>query len=187
MCPQGIEIQDCAIVRLNGHPLVLGNQVKADRGLGKLIDAFDLLIRPAPDGMVFDAARLTRIANAFLARSSFEIARSAKTKETKDPRPERSIDLRPLVTELDVIEGEAALRLAAALDWPEGALLRVRVRATAEGSAKPPEIARALGVWGSDELCGEHALVARLGLVTTVPVVPVAPEPTPAHSEFVGK
>ncbi|MEJ7601042.1 MAG: TIGR03936 family radical SAM-associated protein, partial [Kofleriaceae bacterium] len=188
VCPPGIEIQDCSIVRLNGHPLVISNQVKAERGLGKLIDAFDLLIRPAPDGMVFDAARLLRLATAFMARSSVEIARTAKTKETKAPRPERSIDIRPLVTELDVIEGDAALRLAAALDWPAGALLRVRVRATAEGSAKPPEIARALGVWGSDDLCGEHALVARLGLVATAVLPPaVGLEPTPAHTDFLGK
>jgi radical SAM family uncharacterized protein/radical SAM-linked protein len=166
VCPPGIEIQDCSIVRLNGHPLVIAKQVPADRGLGKLIDAFDLVIRPAPDGMTFDAVRLGRIAAAFLAKSSVSIERAAKTQETRDKRPARAIDIRALVTEVDVIDGDAAQRLTAALDWPEGALLRVRVRATAEGSAKPPEIARAFGIWGSDDLCGEHALVARLGLVT---------------------
>jgi len=152
-------------VRLNGHPLVISNQVPAERGLGKLIEAFDLVIRPAPDGMAFDAARLGRIAAAFMARTEVSIERAAKTKETKDKRPARAIDIRALVTEVDVVDGDAALRLAAAIDWPEGALLRVRVRATAEGSAKPPEIARAFGIWGSDDLRGEHALVARLGLV----------------------
>ena len=45
------------------------------------------------------------------------------------------------------------------------ALVRARVRATAEGSAKPSELARALGGWGSDDPRGEHALVARLGVV----------------------
>ncbi len=70
-----------------------------------------------------------------------------------------------MVLDVSVIDGDAALRLAAALDWAEGPLLRARVRATADGSAKPSEVARALGVWGSDDPRGEHALVARLGVV----------------------
>jgi hypothetical protein len=44
--------------------------------------------------------------------------------------------------------------------------VRVRVRATADGSAKPSEVARALGVWGADDPRAPHALVARLGVVT---------------------
>jgi len=126
-----------------------------DLGLGKLIQAVDVLIRPARDGITHDAARLQRIASAFLAKPSVVIARG-----------EKSIDVRALVTEVAVIAGEAAGKLAAALDWEDApALLRVRVRSTSEGSAKPGEIARALGVWGSDDPRGEHALVARLGVV----------------------
>jgi len=42
----------------------------------------------------------------------------------------------------------------------------VRVRATTEGSAKPAEVARALGVWGAgDDPRAPHARVARLGVV----------------------
>jgi hypothetical protein len=81
-------------------------------------------------------------------------------------RGTKRIDVRALVVEVSTISDEAATRLCAALDWPAApALLRVRVSATAEGSAKPGEIARALGVWGIDDPRGEHALVARLGVV----------------------
>jgi hypothetical protein len=154
VCPPGIEILGCAIVRLAGHP-ALGRDGRPDPGLGKLIDAIDLVIRPAPDGIAFDDARLHRIAAAFLGKASAEVARDAH----------RRIDVRALVTELDVIGGEAAERLCAALDWPAAPLLRARVRSTAEGSAKPHEVARALGVWGSEDPRAEHAGIARLGVV----------------------
>jgi hypothetical protein len=168
VCPPGIELASCEIVRLNGHPLVLANQAAPVPGLGKWIDAVDLVIRPAPDGMAFDAARLARIAAAFLAKSSVIVARG-----------EKSIDVRALTREADVIDGDAAASLAKALDWPEGGLIRVRVTATSEGSAKPSEVAKALGVWGSDDPRAEHALVARLGVVAAA-VRPVAQLPTVA-------
>ena len=57
----------------------------------------------------------------------------------------------------------------------------MRVRATAEGSAKPSELARALGVWGSDDLRGEHALVARLGVVADTDVV-ITTAPAEQHA-----
>jgi radical SAM family uncharacterized protein/radical SAM-linked protein len=151
VCPPGIEIHDCRIVRLAGHPLAK----QPDLGLGKLITAVDVVIRPAPDGMLFDGARLDRIAKVFLAKDKAIVARG-----------EKQIDVRSLVTEVDVLEDT---RLSAALDWPAGPVLRVRVSSTAEGSAKPSELAKALGVWGPDDPRAEHALVARLG------VVPVAP------------
>jgi hypothetical protein len=47
-------------------------------------------------------------------------------------------------------------------------VLRVRVSSTAEGSAKPSELAKALGVWGSEDPRAEHALVARLGVVEAI-------------------
>jgi radical SAM family uncharacterized protein/radical SAM-linked protein len=155
VCPPGIEIQDCAIVRLAGHPLAAGAPAQ---GLGKLIDAVDLVIKPAPDGIVHDAARLYRIAAAFLAKASAPIERTGN-------KGNKSIDVRALVGEIDVIAGDASDRLCAALDWEAAPLLRVRVRSTADGSAKPTEIARALGVWGSDEASGAHAQIARLALV----------------------
>jgi hypothetical protein len=166
VCPPGIEVQTCSIVRLNGHPLAK----QPDLGLGKLITAVDIAIRPAPDGMIFDAARLSRLAEAFMAKDRAMIERG-----------EKSIDVRALVTEVDVIAGDAATALASALDWATTpAVFRVRVRATSEGSAKPSEIAKALGVWGSDDPRGEHALVARLGVVsdlTSRPIVPASASP----------
>jgi radical SAM family uncharacterized protein len=152
VCPPGIELESCAIVRLAGHPAA---RDKADAGLGKLIDAVDVLILPAADGIAHDAARLERITAALLARPEAKVARGDKL-----------VDVRALVLEAGVISDEAARRLCAALDWPEAALLRVRVRATADGSAKPSEVAKALGVWGADDPRAPHALIARLGVVT---------------------
>jgi radical SAM family uncharacterized protein/radical SAM-linked protein len=155
VCPPGLEVQSCAIVRLAGHPLAQA----PDLGLGKLIQAVDVVIRPAADGMAHDAARLERICAAFTAKPSILIARG-----------EKSIDVRPLVTEISVLADDAAARLCGALDWPDApALIRGRVRATAEGSAKPSELAKALGVWGSDDPRADHALVARLGVVEHAP------------------
>jgi radical SAM-linked protein len=160
VCPTGIEIHACAIVRLGGHPLAK----QPDLGLGKLIDAVDLVIRPAPDGIVHDAARLDRIARAFLGKDRAVIERPRVTDpcgpDGSPAREARQIDVRALVTELDVIADDAAIKLCAALDWPAApALLRVRVKSTSEGSARPVELAGALGV------AGEQMLVARLGVV----------------------
>jgi radical SAM family uncharacterized protein/radical SAM-linked protein len=166
VCPPGIEVQDCKIVRLSGHPLA---GQRPDLGLGKLISAVDVLLKPAPDGMAHDSARLERIVTAFLAKDTAIVARG-----------EKQIDVRGLVITVDVIAGEAATKLAAALDWGDTpAIVRARVRATAEGSAKPSEIARALGIWGSDDLRGAHAMVARLGVVDDVaaPILPGSAKP----------
>ena len=149
VCPAGIEIQSCATVRLAGHPLARVREA----GLGKLIDAVDVAIRPAPDGMAHDVARLERIAAAFVAKTSAPVARGDGGK---------MIDVRALVISVDVLDD---LRVAAALDWPAGPVLRARVRATADGSAKPSEIAKALGVWGPEDVRAAHALVARLCVV----------------------
>ncbi|MDQ3368309.1 MAG: TIGR03960 family B12-binding radical SAM protein [Myxococcota bacterium] len=173
VCPPGIEIQACTIVRLAGHPAVRGGQV-ADVGLGKAIDAVDVIVQPAPDGMASDAARLERIATAFLAKPSVIIAREAK-----------QIDVRALVLAVDVIAGEAADKLTAALDWAPGPLLRVRVRSTAEGSAKPAELAKALGVWGGEDPRATHAQIARLGVVEVAPRELVIPPMAPAGDPLV--
>ena len=94
-------------------------------------------------------------------------------------RSSRSSGLSPraLVLEATVLDD---IRVPAALDWPAGPLLRVRVRATSEGSAKPAELAKAIGVWGADDLRAEHALVARLGVVAAVPVSVATPKADPA-------
>ncbi|HUS30597.1 MAG TPA: TIGR03960 family B12-binding radical SAM protein [Kofleriaceae bacterium] len=168
VCPPGIQIQSCAIVRLNGHPLAKN----PDLGLGKLIAAVDVAIKPAPDGMAHDAARLARLAEAFMAKDRVIVERG-----------EKQIDVRALVSDVDVIAGDAATALANALDWGSApAIFRVRVSATSDGSAKPSEIARALGVWGSDDPRGEHAMVARLGVVDDLKSRPVLPvSATPLH------
>jgi hypothetical protein len=63
-----------------------------------------------------------------------------------------------------VLDAQAAARLCQALDWPEApALLQVRVDVGPQGSAKPMELAQALGVWGPPDPRAPHALVARLG------------------------
>jgi hypothetical protein len=165
VCPPGIEIQSCAIVRLAGHPAALD---RPDAGLGKLIDAVDVLILPAADGIAHDAARLERIAAALLARPEARVARGDK-----------QIDVRALVLEAGVIADDAGRALCGALDWPVAPLLRVRVRATSEGSAKPSEVARALGVWGDSDPRAPHALVARLGVVTVA--APAWPLPIAAR------
>jgi len=156
--PPGIEIASVKIVRLAGHPMFRGIQpsstFRPDPGLGKLIDAVDVVIRPASDGMAFDAARLARLSVALVAKTEARVSRGDK-----------SIDVRPYVLDVSVLDGDAAAKVCTALDWAVAPLVRVRVRMTAEGSAKPSEIAKALGVWGSDDPRGEHALVARLGVV----------------------
>ncbi|MBA3394795.1 MAG: TIGR03960 family B12-binding radical SAM protein [Deltaproteobacteria bacterium] len=159
VCPPGIEIQDCTIVRLAGHPTVRAGQA-ADVGLGKLIDAVEVVIRPAPDGMAHDEARLGRIATSFVGKTSAPVTRAGQ-----GDKAGKTIDVRGLVTDVSVIADEAATVLCAALDWPVGPLLRVRVRATHDGSAKPTEIARALGVWGSDDPRATHAQIARLSMI----------------------
>ncbi len=154
--PPGIALQECEIVRLAGHPLTTG---QPDQGLGKLIKAVDIAISPAPDGMVYNTARLQRLCDAFMQKTSVHVARG-----------ERTVDVRSLVIDVSVIDGDAATKLRAALDWPTDQvvpLIRARVSATADGSVKPSEVAKALTINGPDDLRAEHALVARLGVVTT--------------------
>ncbi len=152
VCPEGLALHGCDVVRLAGHPLVIakGSTVASQPGLGKLIDAVDLVLRPVPDGIAHDAARLQRIAAAFLARPTAPVARG-----------DRTIDVRPLVEMVDVLDDA---RVAAALEWPDGPVLRARVKATADGSAKPTEVAAALGLAGGD-VRGPRPLVARLAVV----------------------
>ena len=74
--------QSCTIVRLAGHPLVRREQVKPEPGLGKLIDAVDVVIAPAPDGMAYDAARLERIARRVPREGRGAASRAARSRST---------------------------------------------------------------------------------------------------------
>ncbi|WP_428266054.1 TIGR03960 family B12-binding radical SAM protein [Haliangium sp.] len=131
------------------------------RRLGKLIRAYDLVIAPAPDGVAYDEARLGRLAAAFLGRERVLVARK-----------QREIDVRALVEAVEVLDQDASARLCRALDWPQApALLQARVTAAADGSAKPVEVARALGVWGDLDPRAVHARVARLGFPGVEPEV----------------
>jgi len=113
--------------------------------LSKLIKAYELLVAPAADGMAFDERRLGRIADTFVARDSVLV-----------DRKERSVDVRAFVEDVSVVGGDAARALCGTLEWDEvPALLKVRITAAPDGSAKPVEVARALGTPG--------ARLARLG------------------------
>lgn len=111
-------------------------------GISRVVHASDLLVAPPPG-----ARPLDELAREFLARAEAPI-----------PRDDRVVDVRRFVTALDVVAGEPAARLAAALGWPAApAFLTARVLAKQEGSCKPSELVRALGL--------EGAVVARLGLI----------------------
>jgi radical SAM family uncharacterized protein/radical SAM-linked protein len=142
------EVSPDGIVFASAHEVPAGGP-----SMGKLITACDLVIAPATDGMTHDAARLGRLAEIFLARQQAIVMRD-----------EREIDVRGYVQTVDVLDTQAAARLCQALDWPEApALLQVRVHVTPQGSAKPVELAQALGVWGLPDPRAPHALIARLG------------------------
>ena len=126
---------------------------EGEKRLSRCIDGFDLLVSPAPDGIEYDEARCARVAARLLERETIEIPRKAKM-----------IEVRQYIDDVQVVDSEAATRLCAAFDWEKrSALLRVKVLAPPTGSAKPTEVALALGVAGSDALTGPKARLARLG------------------------
>jgi len=141
VCPEGLMIRSATILAF-----------RAD-GLGKVVTGTELAMQPAPDGLRFDDARLERIAAGFLAKPSCLV-----------PRDDKLIDVRGFVQHVSVVGVEAATRLCAALDWAPGGFFVIRVDASAAGSARPIEIAKALGVYGADDPRAPHARVARLGL-----------------------
>jgi len=120
------------------------------KGLGKIVESYDLAVLPAPDGIAFDEARLARIAEQTLLRSEIPVERKTKT-----------IDVRKYLQHVDVLDGEASARLCSVFEWPAApALLRARVAVTPTGSAKPREVATALGVAGQVGRLGLWALTA---------------------------
>jgi hypothetical protein len=88
-------------------------------------------------------------------------------------RGDKSIDVRPRVADVRVADAAASAELCRALGWEAApALLVARVHVSPEGSAKPSEVARALGVDGPADGGGRRARLARLGFVGVEPAAP---------------
>lgn len=147
----------------------LGEQ---SRGLGKLISGYDLLVAPPRDG----AWQPESLVAEFLARP-----------EAMVHRGKRQIDVRPFVEDMTVMTGEAVDRLGSALGWADvRALIRCRITVAPDGSAKPREIAEALGgesLWPADPR-SSRARLARLGLCSalTEKADTLAPWSIPGHA-----
>ncbi|MBT8493256.1 MAG: TIGR03960 family B12-binding radical SAM protein [Deltaproteobacteria bacterium] len=123
--------------------------------MGKIITGYEAVIAPAPDGISYDARRLGRINEQFLAKDRALVERKNK-----------QIDVRGFVEDLAVVEGAEAAKMCAALGWDEvPALIRATVAMTNHGSTKPVEVAKALGVYGPDDPVKPHARMARLGFL----------------------
>ncbi len=106
--------------------------------LGRLIESFDLLINPVVAGEP-SVARLARLVERFMAYEVVEVLRKDKL-----------IDVRPLVTNLEILDQKVAGSYAEAAGWTiEGSLLVARVAISPRGSAKPIEVAEAIGVGGT--------------------------------------
>ncbi|HET6613415.1 MAG TPA: TIGR03936 family radical SAM-associated protein, partial [Kofleriaceae bacterium] len=121
------------------------------RGLGKVVAGYDLLLAPPRDA-AWDPEAL---AASFLAREHAEVVREKKT-----------IDVRPLVEQVEVVTGHGCDKLVAALSWADvRSLLRCRVAVLPDGSARPREVAAAIGgdqLWPAS-LRAPRARMARLG------------------------
>ena len=142
---------------------------KGEKSIAKTVRAYDLLIRPAEDGIRFDPTRLQRIIKRFLSEQKILIARKNK-----------QIDVRAFVDTVELVQGEQLEILCDTLSWDAEGLLQVRVGVTPTGSVKPIEVAKALRVWGKDDPRAPHAQLARLGFPgtthteTRLPLVSVA-------------
>jgi radical SAM-linked protein len=113
----------------------------------------------SPEGIVFTACRRVPDGSPGLSKR-IQAADFLLRPRQPDWDQARLAALRtdsPFVLGLEAIGGEAAEKLARALDWAVGPMLRARVTMGAEGSVKPVELARSLGL--------EPAEIARLALV----------------------
>ena len=109
---------------------------KATR-LGRLIESFDLLINPVCDGPVTDS-RLDALVGRF---SNYEVAEVS--------RKDKIINVRPLVSEIELLDDSSSAMFAKAAGWDAKTLIRARVLVSPKGSAKPIEVAEAVGVGGT--------------------------------------
>jgi hypothetical protein len=120
-----------------------------DKALSKLIESYELLIAPPGNESL---AKLEEKVGQFMSATSCIVVR--KNKE---------IDVRSFVSSIETISGAAAQELCALLDWPgeHVALLKVRVKSSASGSAKPIEVCKALEVGPSSGVAMPR--LARMG------------------------
>jgi radical SAM-linked protein len=135
-------------------------------GLSKLVHAADFAFAPQTATAAGD---LRARAEAFLAKTEVPVVRDGGT-----------IDARRFVVGFDVLSGDQASKLRAALDWSGGSdpVLTARIKTSAEGSVKPVELADLLGLTNAD--------LARLALVGLRsdgdPFDPLDPPPVVPHA-----
>jgi hypothetical protein len=89
--------------------------------------------------------------------------RSSPSHGSGHPR-RAAIDVRGFVESVDVVPA-GGRAVCGALDWERGPLVRARVTVAPDGSAKPIEVARALGLAGGDSPTAPRCRLARLGFV----------------------
>ncbi len=126
--------------------------------LGKLVTSYDLLLLP-PERARADGSAIERAVSGLLGRERIEVERK-----------KRRVDIRPLILEARVVRARAVRGLCLVLGWSpdlaeadDSALVWVRVGCTPDGSAKPQEIAAALGLVEGEGESDADVWLARLG------------------------
>ncbi len=126
---------------------------KEDKGLSKMIDGYEFLVTPAEDGTEWTGQRLQEHADAFFAKDYVRVKRNKK-----------DIFVSAYVSKIEVVQGAEAVSLCSVLDWPQAkALLKIRVGASPQGSARPIEVCKGLEIAGPDTLGAPALRLARLG------------------------
>jgi radical SAM-linked protein len=161
--------------------------VRVDAPVGEEPAADELMRRlneVTPDGLVFTGARQVPDGHPGLAKviHAADFLFGPRDPGWDEARLSRLTSDIPHVLGLEVVATEAARKIGQALEWPVGPLLRARVSMGAEGSIKPSELARSLGMAAVE--------IARLALVGLSapglhefdPLDPPASEPPPPRA-----
>lgn len=126
-----------------------------DRGLSKMIEGYEIVVCPADDGRVWDGDRLHESREAFLAKDQVLVRRK-----------EKEIAVSAYVSQIEVLDEEASATLCKVLDWPVApALLRIQVASSPQGSARPIEVCRGMGIAGEEKVGGPAVKLSRLGFL----------------------
>jgi len=129
--------------------------------LGKLVTAYDLLLLPPAHPRRTERSAVEVAVADLLGRERIEVHRKGKR-----------VDLRPLIAEMRAVPASAAREACDLLGWSpdfvdpaddEAALVWARIGCTPDGSAKPQEIAEALGILGPGGEDPGVCWLARLG------------------------